>query len=1091
MTIVVAYPYDPNGTLKDCKITDECHVIATTDNTYRVIAPELAPFFRRGLVVTHAATSYKLVEGVDYYLGHRILSVKDIASSPLFATIVLINPNLFGEFSLTYQTVGSTFVGIRSEVMTYLANHLVDPVQTPFERIIDRPEYYVPYQHAMHYADFLNKEGVEDALIELREKIETAAERESVEAIGDIERRIDALHALLDRYRYDQHIVNKNNPHRTTSAQALALSNTATAADSLKLFNRGLMELADYINVRGIVQDDIDLYLRKKTSQTLGDRISLKDGVAVIRNVLGNVTLNLANGNYTVTAANMAELLADSASNKAGTLAKLASGKNELTVGSRGAGRSAADLKYNGSMIYTSDNIGPELADLGASASRLVTDNTEYVELSGAGWKEVPLKADLRLPVATLTRRGITSLSSSVVGTRKNVAATSKAINTLRLKIGNYVPNSTTINGYPLTKDITITKTDLNIDRMDNTSDRSKPISSTQQQILDTIADGNHRHSLDEIKNTEATDTRRGIMVKYDNVDGIPDMEGGVTPRAGKLIADTIKLAQSDMTDRLHSSVINLKYWNIEEPITVSGFVISIPTYASVYINQVDFDIDSNREVKGAELDLAALYPTNYKGRTFYVYIKMVSGDIEYYVSDVIKDNPLNTELRVFSISTNDSGIIESGRYDTLKMSGMEGIAQPVVSVGMFTELLEHMEESNPHSSSDVLNPAQLGLGLVNNAPVLNGISAFSHENLPVWDRITTIPDLAITKSVIDVGGFINAGVDVKGRAKGSTYLVGNEVMWGDSIALREVAYVVIPDKPLSSIGVVVDRGDLKYDGRDTLLVMSFSTNTKVTLEYVDVETKAATIIKQLDSVISGVGSSESGTRYHIAVQFGNSESPITVTVTALVANEVLTRRLSINRTSDQYELTYDVGLVRANSSVGKPTLTAAISSDVARGAGRVFGLAYSTGAVGESVLNINCVQDSGVASGGEYITAEAALNTIQAGSNILVLSGRTSGRLPVPPPCSRYMVLHGLGKIGVASTAATQAISGVDIKLNRAPATATGVTDIDSLMVSGVDTIVPHDLTVKYKTVADGAIENPTRSDGLLNYMIVAFRDI
>lgn len=51
------------------------------------------------------------------------------------------------------------------------------------------------------------------------------------------------------------------------------------------------------------------------------------------------------------------------------------------------------------------------------------------------------------------------------------------------------VPTSTTINGHPLTGNVTVTKEDVGLAKVDNTSDMGKPVSLAQQKALDTKAD--------------------------------------------------------------------------------------------------------------------------------------------------------------------------------------------------------------------------------------------------------------------------------------------------------------------------------------------------------------------------------------------------------------------------------------------------------------------------------------------------------------------------------------------------------------------------------------------------------------------------
>ena len=50
------------------------------------------------------------------------------------------------------------------------------------------------------------------------------------------------------------------------------------------------------------------------------------------------------------------------------------------------------------------------------------------------------------------------------------------------------VPGSRTINGHPLTDDVEVTKEDVGLGDVDNTSDREKPISDAQREALNTKA---------------------------------------------------------------------------------------------------------------------------------------------------------------------------------------------------------------------------------------------------------------------------------------------------------------------------------------------------------------------------------------------------------------------------------------------------------------------------------------------------------------------------------------------------------------------------------------------------------------------------
>lgn len=51
------------------------------------------------------------------------------------------------------------------------------------------------------------------------------------------------------------------------------------------------------------------------------------------------------------------------------------------------------------------------------------------------------------------------------------------------------VSKETTVNGHPLSEDVTVTKADVGLGNVDNTSDVDKPISTAQQEALNLKAD--------------------------------------------------------------------------------------------------------------------------------------------------------------------------------------------------------------------------------------------------------------------------------------------------------------------------------------------------------------------------------------------------------------------------------------------------------------------------------------------------------------------------------------------------------------------------------------------------------------------------
>jgi len=90
-----------------------------------------------------------------------------------------------------------------------------------------------------------------------------------------------------------------------------------------------------------------------------------------------------------------------------------------------------------------------------------------------------------------ITAASLSEIKETIEVTEKILA---KSINELR---GTSVSNEITINGHPLKDgDITLTKSDIGLNNVDNTSDANKPISNLQRDALDLKVDKKTGYSL-------------------------------------------------------------------------------------------------------------------------------------------------------------------------------------------------------------------------------------------------------------------------------------------------------------------------------------------------------------------------------------------------------------------------------------------------------------------------------------------------------------------------------------------------------------------------------------------------------------------
>lgn len=87
---------------------------------------------------------------------------------------------------------------------------------------------------------------------------------------------------------------------------------------------------------------------------------------------------------------------------------------------------------------------------------------------------------------------------------------------------GNYVDQTTTVNGKALSSNITLDKTDIGLDNVDNTSDLNKPISTATQTALNNKADSSDISNIDntaDLNKPISTATQAALNNKLETSD--------------------------------------------------------------------------------------------------------------------------------------------------------------------------------------------------------------------------------------------------------------------------------------------------------------------------------------------------------------------------------------------------------------------------------------------------------------------------------------------------------------------------------------------------------------------------------------------
>lgn len=194
------WDFDPHGTNPDNLIKKERHSLTPDSGKgFHFFIPKGAPFYLRGLKVTHVGTGRLLKEGNDYQLGWPFELATRRTYMPVYGAISILDKTLNGVFEIEYQTIGGEYTMDDAALLELLSNTLTDPRVTTWEAIVDKPLYFAPLEHRFSTEDLVGMEDAIGALDRIRDAI-----LQSVEIIYP---------------SLGVHLKDLSNPHRTTKTQ--------------------------------------------------------------------------------------------------------------------------------------------------------------------------------------------------------------------------------------------------------------------------------------------------------------------------------------------------------------------------------------------------------------------------------------------------------------------------------------------------------------------------------------------------------------------------------------------------------------------------------------------------------------------------------------------------------------------------------------------------------------------------------------------------------------------------------------------------------------------------------------------------------
>ncbi len=519
-----AYDYDATGTLPENVVRDEQHPISNYINKWRNIIPVFAPFYRKDLIIK--VNNVRLIEGIDYYLGHKFEEASNENKLPIFGSIMLVDSELEGTLVFEqYRTLGAQFTIPVNEALTYLSKDNKDPRNCDWEDIYKYP-VTVP---SLNTPETLEEAVLVDTVLaeiynyNQAKQLWITALDSAYEAFTA---SITALEQKLVTSEYFTHLF-KTNPHNLTAEQLNAHLKTDTVATTNNVFGYNYGDFGDFIVSTDLNENSlVDIYPTEGSVSLEGNLwINEDEGLLDYSENIELFKLYEWSDSTQVSADNELTLV----SNRKGFSFK--AGPNLLGIAPAQDSKNKYGLIYNGYSVITSETLAEYVPPPSDLDSLVYTENSSSLSWSGVGTASNPLRATTSIPLASYTTKGKAIISSNILDKRTNIVATPLAINKVKVQLDNLVDDTITINGKPLSEDITLVKADIaDTSNMDNTAPEDKVASNAFKTAVSNLADANHTHDDLELSGipdasesevgiaqigTVLNDTERNKSIKY------------------------------------------------------------------------------------------------------------------------------------------------------------------------------------------------------------------------------------------------------------------------------------------------------------------------------------------------------------------------------------------------------------------------------------------------------------------------------------------------------------------------------------------------------------------------------------------------
>lgn len=196
------FPYNPDGTLDECKITDEPHsLVSINEDQYQFIIPTYAPFFGTSVRVVHAATGDTLVSGKDYILTHRYRAASRELDKEIYGSVTFLNKKLTGRINVSYDTLGGDYTAKDTPLLHRLVYDLTLHRTATWDQLVGVPDTFPSLYHTHSNSDIHDMDDVIDAIDRITVVLtgeDKPAHHHDIPAIDGLQ---DALDGKIDNNR--------------------------------------------------------------------------------------------------------------------------------------------------------------------------------------------------------------------------------------------------------------------------------------------------------------------------------------------------------------------------------------------------------------------------------------------------------------------------------------------------------------------------------------------------------------------------------------------------------------------------------------------------------------------------------------------------------------------------------------------------------------------------------------------------------------------------------------------------------------------------------------------------------------------------